>query len=75
MISALLSLAMQAARLIPRPRMAHRGPRGITPAAGEGRSGYCPVCQGFISLGSPDRSGLAACPRCGRQVAGVEPLS
>ncbi len=73
MWSTLVSLAMQAARLVPRTKPARRSPRGIV-ADGEGRCGYCPVCQGFISLGAPDDDGLAPCPRCGRAVAGVEPI-
>ena len=75
MLSALLSLAIQAARLIGAPRMARRKPGGTSSAEGAGRCGYCPVCQAFICLGAAGPGGTAPCPRCRRSIRGVEPLA
>lgn len=75
MLSALLSLAIQAARLIQGPRMARRTPPSLAGGQAEGRCGYCPVCQAFIAPSAPGMDGTAPCPRCGRSIRGVEPLS
>lgn len=75
MLSGLLSLAMQVARLVQGPKMARRGRKPIANGAGEGRCGYCPVCQAFIALAAPGADGMAPCPRCGRSIRDVEPLA
>lgn len=75
MISALLSLAMQAARLVQGPRLARRPPGRTTTVEETERCGYCPVCQAFINLGVAGPDGLAPCPRCGRAIRDVEPLA
>ena len=75
MLSALFSLAVQAARLIGAPRMARRALGRVASEGGAGRCGHCPVCQAFICLGAAEPGGTAPCPRCGRSIPGVEPLA
>jgi hypothetical protein len=74
MLSALVSVVQQIARLVPAPsaRLSGRRPSSASTLHTRECYGLCPFCREFVAVRFAAAKGSVACPRCGRLVDSLD---